>query len=156
MAELDLVGGMILINRIQQKGWNDSLCLGYQRQCFHLASIRFSHSGSDRESNWGQRTQGRLTALKEQPVNSHWVSLDADSAPVDPSPVERVICPQSASWWKPCEWGAHPSWFAWKPGFPWDVGFLVLRPGRSWAKWDDLIILRVRDSEPEDPQKLRW
>lgn len=48
VAELDLVGGMILINRIQQKGWNDSLCLGYQRQCFHLASILFSHSGSDR------------------------------------------------------------------------------------------------------------
>lgn len=27
----------------------------------------------------------------------------------------------------------------------WDVGFLVLRSGRSWAKWDDFIILQVRD-----------
>ena len=71
----------------------------------------------------GQPPEGteapRLTALKElNPVNSHWVSLDADSAPVDPSPFERVLCPQSASWWKPVsEVTIHP-------GLPGNKGFL--------------------------------
>lgn len=171
MVELDLVSGMLLTNRIQQKWQNDYLWLGFQRQWFHLSGILywlFSHNGSDGEGNWGQGTEGRFWPMASGnggPQAHSPKGIESWPPPLR-EPGRRFCvswsctpgtwhCPQSASWLKPCEWGDHPSWFAWEQETSWDAELSVLRPGRSWANWDELLTLPVRASEPEDPQKLR-
>lgn len=85
----------------------------------------------------------RLPALKDlSPVNNNWSKLRCRSCP---SWTWRWLWPQSVLWLKPCVWGGHPSWFAWEWEVSWNVELLVWKPGKSWANWDVLVTVLVKD-----------
>ena len=132
MVELDLVSGMLLTNRIQQKWQNDSVAR-LPKTVISSCSILywlFSHSGSDGEGNWGQGTEGRF-----------WPMASGNGGPQAHSPkgIESWPPPLRELGRRFCvSWSCTPGKVTWSP-----VSILI---EALWVRWPFILVcLGTRD-----------